>query len=305
MKYNEAIDMILDGGEAYRKDTGYVIFFSEYGLLSTNYSPDNDEIDTAEEAMLDKEDFTETDWIVEKDGVVYEEKPNGTTPLDDVYESYKELHDIINKRGQEFVNNFVKTATETKMPLNEKYQEIYLNCPSCHSKDLMKMKRSDIEPNWYACCSCHWQGVFLPAHPIIADEVNEDWLEKKMLCFAGRNFKSQYGGIAYICNKDKCCNDDCQFCFPADNPEEKKLCTCTQANGNRITCAHCIKRYIDKGVEPKGKSPEKVTVDEIVDLFSEYHKNLIISLSDIPEKNSIMDIIKQKLTYLVSLQEKQ
>lgn len=297
MKYNEAIDMILDGGEAYRKDTGYVIFFSEYGLLSTNYSPDNDEIDTAEEAMLDKEDFTETDWVVEKDGVVYEEKPNGTTPLDDVYESYKELHDIINKRGQEFVNNFVKTAEETKMPLNEKYQEIYLNCPYCHSKDLMKIKRSDIEPNWYACCSCQWQGIFIPAHPIIADEVNEDWLEKKMLCFMRRHFLLKPNALTYC----KSCRDkDCQFCFP-ENQEILYARACNHVEG----IAGIDKCPICTPVKEKKQEKEKVTVDEIVDLFSEYHKNLIISLSDIPEKNSIMDIIKQKLTYLVSLQEKQ
>lgn len=100
--------------------------------------------------------------------------------------------------------------------------------------------------------------------------------------------------------------EGCSSCFPEEK-KDKKLCTCTQANGQRIMCAHCVKRYIE---EPG----EKVTVEEIWALIQARQGFIKLankeSISS-NERKHIMDSaqecniqIKQKLEYLVSLQEK-
>mgnify|MGYP001563053495 CR=1 FL=1 len=64
MKYNEAIDMILDGGVADSKsDSVNRLYFGENILYGGQYDG----------LHLTKADTTILDWVVKKDGVVYEE----------------------------------------------------------------------------------------------------------------------------------------------------------------------------------------------------------------------------------------
>ena len=313
MKYNEAIDMILDGGEAYKKsDDNYhysfifhigkgrkILLMKDVGISGEWDSP-----------VFTQEDFTETDWIVEKDGLVYEEAPNGTppivciasrlhehdepaelngsSPIDDVYKSYKELHDIINKKGHEFVKNYAEEQER------KAWKEIKLEC--------------------------------------IADKVNEDLLEKKMLCFVLRMQLPGNPGVKQSNYKNEsgtCCQADCPFCFPEEKPKE--ICACTQIGGERIMCAHCVKRYIEKSCEadelanswelhPEDKGAdfemqevkcEKVTVIELLELVNKLSSgdlnpnrelNMYRHRHIINKRREILDIFEQKLEYLVSLQ---
>lgn len=171
MKYNEAIDMILDGGMAkckgWENKSFYILFGSSGGLI------DNIGV----QFYLHKEDVTRTDWIVEKDGVVYEE-----------------YHPFVSKK------DWFKTFSED------------VSCPLCHSKDLIKFRLKDVRPDWYTCTKCQWQGIFVDQHPIIADEVNEEWLEKKVRCIFRRTGLIKED--RYVERRGTCCNADCQFCFP-------------------------------------------------------------------------------------------
>lgn len=71
MKFHEAIDMILAGGETYTKeDKDCRIYFDKRtALLCSGY----DDSGHAEAAHLFKEDLIGDNWIVEKEGIVYEE----------------------------------------------------------------------------------------------------------------------------------------------------------------------------------------------------------------------------------------
>lgn len=246
MKYNEAIDMILDGGVARKLRDASKIRFSDSILVNAK---------TGDPFVCYDFDITSTEWIVEKDGVVYSE--------------YK----------------------EKEMPLNEKYQgPIHLNCPNC-AEPLMELSQ----------------------------KIDEDWLEKKMLCVMQKIILAadsltdealSFDEITRVRPEDlgdlenmDCGHEYCPFCFPKEK-EEKKPCTCTQANGQIITCAHCVKWYIE---EP----PDKVTVSDIYRLIKdieilhwEKRAGHIAYADALNQEHDIKLSLDQKLTYLVNLQEK-
>lgn len=202
MKYHEAIDMILDGGEAYRKSIrAYRYKFDDDGFFEQSING----VPFQSNSLFEKYDFTESDWIVEKDGVVYEE--------------YAKTSDIV---------------------------------------------------NFGICAIC------LKGHRPFDCKSNEYCLEKKMLCDDTIQdiLRILHDYLEYM----DCGQEDCSFCFP-EHKDDKE----------------------DRIEEDK---PEKVTVDEIMNLFEYYYKDGVILLAEATKKVDIMNSIKQKLTYLTSLQEK-
>lgn len=239
MKYNEAIDMILDGGRArcksFRDSTIFLLFGHSGTLIWSNGAYFH----------LDKTNTTRTDWIVEKDGVVYEE-----------------YHPFVGKK------DWFKTFSED------------VSCPHCHSKDLIKVMIKDIESALYTCTKCQWQGMFVEPHQIIADEVNEDWLEKKVFCLIKKHSREVWAPKQVL---GTCCNAACPFCFPEDKPKE----------------------------EPR----EKVTVDSLEELINicvrgvTYWEDVNNPVEERRRSLSMArearEEIMKKLEYLVSLQERQ
>jgi len=51
--------------------------------------------------------------------------------------------------------------------------------------------------------------------------IDEDWLEKKMLCFQDR-LRTSPGSERTHCTVSKCQNDECCFCFPCTEGLEDK-----------------------------------------------------------------------------------
>ena len=160
MKYREAIDMILDGGETYRKSRPeYKQKFMWWSNLCGHYLSKLSGALWSYGFIIDKEDFTATDWIVEKDGVVYEEYQMPTKTL---------------------------------------------------------VGADPVELN----TACQIQ-------------IDEDWLEKKMLCFMRRHFLLEPNALQFC----KSCRDkDCPFCFPADKdadhiPDVSKKVTFYELSG--------------------------------------------------------------------------
>lgn len=234
MKYNEAIDMILDGGLAHQKS------WRENGRDAIGF--DIDGWLKRIPAFIDKwhkEDFTATDWIVEKDGVVYEEYP------------------LRNK-----LNNIVSSIDKNKIYLPD-LDEIHL--------------------------------------PIIADEVNEEWLEKKMLCFMNKHIYLVAGYPIKL--KDRKCSDyECPFCFP-----EEKLVTNDEDSTEAIKAlSEGLKaRSIDKE-----ETPEKVTAYEHIIAEIDYLRDCAYqrgacNMYYMPDaEHEKLSELRKKLEYLVSLQEK-
>lgn len=331
MKYHEAIYMILDGGEAYRRGQRSESLCFRYKRLVLKNAGD------AVHPVILLDWFEKTDWIVEKDGVVYEEyhpfvgkkewfktfsedvscpqcgskilikivpyntyaclscsyngliyikdrthaqdepaelEEDGATPLDELYKSYKELHNIINEEGRKFVKIYAeeqerKTLEEIKMP-------------------------------------------------IIVDEVNEDWLEKKMLCFLLRKRIASWedGKLELGVYKEKrgtCCRRDCTFCFSDADTEEKAQGTTVPADKVILyTCIHgtypCEECYEKYKKENHIEQPrEKVTVEHMGDLLQKirgiaYKRGALRQAwLDADEMDYVNDF-QQKLEYLVSLQ---
>jgi len=75
MKYTEAIEMILDGGMFYDSDKQYGYSFVFDDCMDGNMfkMKDIDVDGNWREPSLVPEDFITNDWIVEKNGVIYEE----------------------------------------------------------------------------------------------------------------------------------------------------------------------------------------------------------------------------------------
>lgn len=248
MKCNEAFDMIFNGGEAvlpsreYSKD--YRLHFNEDGVLCV---PRVEHTKSA--PVLHKADLKRDDWIVEKDGVVYEECPN--------------------KR----VDDLTKVIPE--------YSD--------------------------ACSRINEQGK--PIMPIIADQVNEDWLEKKMLCFMKRVYiaggiercdKKVDGSITEVITPDledvlifNCENEDCHFC-------------CSEESECEVCFPDVSKE--DKAQGAIDQPRKKVTVKHMDDLLQKirgiaYKRGALRQAwLDADEMDYVNDF-QQKLEYLVSLQE--
>lgn len=281
MKYNEAIDMILDGGEAYRKKEGsFRYLFDLEGRMRQKYDYDSDFRLTW---PLTKEDFTETDWIVEKDGVVYEDYVGPITKIE----------------------KFGICAICLKD-----------DPPFCCEQD----EPAEIEEN-----SEQWESIKMP---IIADEVNEDWLEKKVLCIMRKHGCNASIGVTFenmkfIQEEGKRYNADCPFCFPQEEPktttipaESVILYSCIHST---YPCEECRQKYEQE--KPKEEPREKVTFDDVLYLINgvvgaEIADTMAIFCPNYDEetkgkmrKSSSETLefwgsqLKQKLEYLVSLQE--
>jgi len=198
MKYNEAIDMILDGGEAYRAgEPGYRYKFESIDgtifLLMSDNGGGFDEHSL--NIRLTEYDFDKDDWIVEKDGVVYEEYPGRVISGEMIVCGWK--HNI--------PDDFVKVTLYAppvelrKIPMTESgYKKLDALLESGNLlidergtplervlgvKILISRTHDQDEPAELEEGGEPWEEIKMP---IIADEVNEDWLEKKMLCFAKR-----------------------------------------------------------------------------------------------------------------------
>lgn len=314
MKFHEAIDMILDGGEAYNDfDPSISYYFHKRGfnLIFSEIQKDvllrNKDYDYGMEATLTAKNI-KANWIVEKDGVVYDDP----TLLGQLYSSSKALHEAINKCGQDFVKTHAeKQEKEIKMPLNEKYNgEIHVSCPGC--KDgLVDLRHT----------------------------VDEDWLEKKMLCFYRKNtFINPMNNTHYspLIRQDNCRNKDCPFCFPQEQPKsdyipdpERKVCYACGAvmqKTNTVTlavpprricvCPECDSEISCKENDYSEDAREKVTVEEIMkqvdayyDALSHYHyvlgsgNNMLIT-----ERETLLRLnkhyLEREIKHLVSLQGK-
>lgn len=265
MKYNEAIDMILDGGKMHRNSDKFYYKFSPEGLLHQWWKYKNE---VCIETSITKNDCITTDWIVEKDGVVYEEKPNGTA-----------------------------ITGKFKIP-----------------KDMVEeITRRRIEDK------------------IIADEVNEDWLEKKMLCFQDR-LRTVPGLERAHTTDRKCQNDECPFCFPQEKKEERKCNECgsiipdgrpryaLETIPDYCYCVKCWNEMADNEINKNDhieESRDMVTAEDMEKLIerysnalSLYHKAIVCGDDNmrITEKQTLMRLsrsyLMREIKYLVGLQEK-
>ena len=336
MKYNEAIGMILDGGRATNSNEKkwWIWFAQSYTKTSrpTRCGEAGDLMVGTDEQIcnvftFNKKHVREDNWIVEKDGVVYEEYH----PFADKKERFKTLSEDV-------------------------------SCPQCGGKMLIRIAPH----NTYSCLSCSYKGLIYikdrtgtedePAEledngqkwekikmPIIADKVNEDWLEKKMLCFMKRasiamSF-SRIDDIYYLKPEDiidsfncetyechMCCgigdqDKICEICFPDASEKDKAQGTIVPADKVILyTCIHgtypceeCYEKY--KKENKHSRQPrEKVTVEDIlwlldryVDALSIYHNALSAGDEPIVEKHTLMSLNKhylmREIKYLVSLQE--
>ena len=239
MKYNEAIDMILDGGVARKLRDASKIRFSDSILVNAK---------TGDPFVCYDFDITSTEWIVEKDGVVYEQKPNGTIPA---YEGSN--------------NPFDRMLEERREPAR----------------------------------------------------IDEDWLEKKIRCIIKKSSGEVWKPKEVL---GTCCNEDCPFCFPEEKEEDgfsHKLypyVACLLCSKTLNICkGHSASEWDSGKIE---EPPEKVTVDNMLSLVFDYgYESTQFWHAWRAKDNRFMDLwdnrrqdnfkkIKQKLTYLVSLQEK-
>jgi hypothetical protein len=196
MKYNEAIDMILDGGEAYRAAfPGWLYRFDDFELKE---SDKNDGWSNEDDSChFLKDDFIENDWIVKKDGVVYEEYPHAKKALCFICGEPVDNGDsgwsfIINSKG-------------------DSYRYKHNKCDA-YIKDRIGTEDppAELENN-----NQKWEKIKMPI------QIDEEWLEKKMRCFIYKITRTDTGGCLYWQPKDKCRVKDCPFCFPDVSKEDK------------------------------------------------------------------------------------
>lgn len=310
MKYNEAIDMILDGGEAYRKGKlEYKQTFIWCDNLCGHYLHRLSGALWKYGFIIDKEDFTATDWIVEKDGVVYEEKPISCCICKE---------DV----GRE--------AHESTISLEGMvYNTMHSSCRSKAGKAL-----TGGEP------------IAPPTPPKIT--IDEDWLEKKMLCFILRMRLPGNPGVKeskYKAVPGTCRDTDCPFCFPEDKPERKVTASpyapknFEQVFGIKpenphpdtidfLDCERCgMSMYkcneMKLSLPPQAvyrcpncddkediTPPENVTVSDLMSFVDYFMRSAYTrgkyQMNYMPDtEHEELATLKQKLTYLVSLQEKE
>ncbi len=138
MKYNEAIDMILDGGEAYDelypnekvkfdKNTDILIMIDEEGEIHDHF-------------CYDKKDFTEKNWIVEKDGVVYEKyQPKLEWITHDAAKSGYGLSCTLCHFGSRIGNFYTYEDIRQR-----NHQNMTWLCESCYQRGNSLMKKNSI-----------------------------------------------------------------------------------------------------------------------------------------------------------------
>lgn len=354
MKYNDAIDMILDGGKAYTRQTPvYKYMFNKYGLLCQSLDDDN----YVAKCAFDKEDFTDNDWIVEKDGVVYEEYPGMVISREMIVDAWKrnipdgfvkvtlysppvELRKIpMTESGYKKLDALLESGDllidERGTPL-ERVREV---------KILKSRTNKQDEPAELEEGGEHWMSTEeirealeaqFPPKPIIADEVNENWLEKKMLCFMNKHLYI-HSGMNLEIKQGQCSNRACPFCFPQEqhNPdhivdaqfledhvgkmpenghsgvvrekvavetcsvcgESEKLKKCRYKIAGIVFCEDC-KRNSPEIDSQMSEPHKKITVDEMMKLIQDYCYDFY---QDFDSENYLLN---KNLTYLVSLQEK-
>lgn len=360
MKYNEAIDMILDGGEVYRNSVPEYKYFFDQSDSFLYQSVDGLEGNPI--CRFDKGDFKGNDWIVEKDGVVYEEyctfcpdckeamgnskmwpqywicdnndcaKNNFNPDLDAKMNKYflftkdrphnqDEPAEAVVYERYECRNKKMKINRRVLIGLDDIkaiYTKVQKKCDLYHADQAASKIMADILSEWIVCQpdapvfikdriqeqdepaeleegGKPWEEIKMP---IIADEVNEDWLEKKMSCFLGRNFECGSNYVAYFKLQDKCGgNKKCPFCFPQEQPKEdlikktirdmKPIHTAKEASENTV------KAIMEEANKVLEQPREKVTVEGIIDIIKEFGKSSIYNSN-----------LLKRIEYLVSLQEK-
>lgn len=284
MKCNEAFDMIFNGGEAvlpsreYSKD--YRLHFNEDGVLCV---PRVEHTKSA--PVLHKADLKRDDWIVEKDGVVYEEKPK-------ICCICKE------KIGRE--------AWESSISKDRIiYDTMHSRCRPANEQD----QPTGLEDNGQK-----WGEIKMP---IIADEVNEDWLEQKLACFMHRTpmWKDFAKAGFLMVSSKKCAIPGCQFCFPHAKPKgitipADKVILYTCIHGT-YPCEECYEKY--KKENHSEQPREKVTVESLeklinicvrgVSYWEEVNNPVEERRRSLSMACEAKEEIMKKLEYLVSLQE--
>jgi hypothetical protein len=285
MKYNEAIDMIFDGGEAYNDiDESIVYYFHKRGGNLIFSEIDKKQLRRAKdygygmEAILTRKKI-DANWIVEKDGVVYEEYPIG------------KMHII-----------------EQKVPIDMIRKMLFIKDRTYNQDEPAELEEGG-KP---------WEQIKMP---IIADEVDEDWLEKKILCFMKRVYVA--GGIERVGRKEDgriveiikpsldivrdfncedenchlCCNENdemCDVCFPQEQPKTDHI----EEPRDKVTVEDVL--HLINGVVGA----------EIADTMALFCPNYDEETRGKMRKGSSEALefwggkLKQKIQYLVSLQEK-
>lgn len=291
MKYNEAIDMILDGGEAYTASISYYKYFFKDARLHSKFDGD-----TSDRCEFITDYFTENDWIVEKDGVVYKEYVNE--------EERKEqgICAICLKTHKRFA------CAQNKL---EELKEIGKRLTAGHGIEFAPSSMFSIDEDWLeAKMLCFMKRLGVAT--IYKQDYEEDEIDD-LSCNTIENIARQ------------CSDDNCQFCFSSDHipdagnmvendrPEHKQketilladkaiLYTCTHGT---YPCEECYEKY--KKENHSEQPREKVTIECIVDIVKYLceEANALLYSDDvfhlIKFRTPYEDLVK-KLEYLVSLQ---
>lgn len=298
MKYNEAIDMILDGGMAKCRrwiNPHYFIKFSDSGHLAKTCSCSQcGDVNF----MFSKIDIN-GDWIVEKDGVIYAEYPGRAILREMIVGGWKrnipdrfikvtlyappvELFKIpMTQSGYKKLDTLLESGNllidERGTPL-ERVRGVKMLKSRTHEQDEPAELEEGGEP-WGIMTTEEMREALesqFPPKPIIADKVNEDWLEKKMLCVIRREHFARFNHTTTSFPTAKCNYPKCPFCFPEPKPDH----------------IPDVSNMVD---EPR----EKVTVQELIKEI-EFFAN-----SDRRDREwERIRSLRSKLEYLVSLQEK-
>lgn len=319
MKYNEAIDMILDGGRAQPVNS------PRWTNRAVWIDLNNDGI--IRDFTLSKEDVL-AGWIVEKDGVVYEEYPGKVISREIIADGWR--RDIPD--GFIKVTSYLSSKDLYKIPMTEfGYKkldsllaegDLFLDdigtpCERVRSAKLIKSRANEQD------------------EPAELEEpkqvcIDEDWLEKKMLCFLSRHVRTNpiHNLAMHYCEQEYCGISKCPFCFYEYPKESKspwqdenlvdKMSECIQEN--------CIVKpkpdHIPDASNMVDEPRKKVTVEDILYLINgvvgaEIADTMALFCPNYDEetrtkmrKGSAEALyswggkLKRKLEYLVSLQDK-
>lgn len=349
MKYNEAIDMIRNGGRATNSKEGkwWIWFAKSYIKTSwpTRAGEPGDLMVGIDEQICNVFTFNnkylhDDNWIVEKDGVVYEEHPGRAEMITGgwkrnipdgfikvtLYAPSVELFKIpITQSGYKKLDTLLESGDllidERGTPL-ERVRGVKILKSRLHEQDLPAELEEGGEP-WMSSEEIReaLEAQF-PPKPIIADEVNKDWLEKKMLCFMNK-YLYIHSGMNLETKQGECSNRACPFCFPQAKPKEDLIKKTIRDMQPVPTAEEASEKAVKNVLEEANKileqPREKVTVEDIMILIdmlflqrqaASLDLMLALGLSE-PERRFRMndcrvtyDAIKQKLECLVSLQEK-
>lgn len=277
MKYNEAIDIILDGGVTYRKSNPKAQhrFLDVTGLFVIFDNLDGNDWDW-ERVEFHKEDFIATDWIVEKDGVVYEEPPRICCLCKEKIECVARQHSI-GRDGTPYDFMHSKCAIKLEHKQDETAELEVSNDERDHVIGLLSKRYGELEE-------------------FRRSIVNEDWLEKKMLCFMRK--QGVHGVLIPESFKEilgTCCNLACQFCFP----EEEESTLPTEEGGVPWLSAEEMAKAIKEEHE-KFKAENYVEINNQIIPKSEFnercHPELFKRSGTIDGRNDHIEQPREKVT---------